>query len=206
VGSGEVSIENLASKIQAIREIIDQVSTNTQHISRTLSEQAVASNEVAEGISSIADSSSNSVAGIEKIVDAMNAVEKMISAQIAVLSELNVPAKVVKLAQSDHVIWKKRLANMIAGREGLNADELADHHSCRLGKWYDAVTDVRYTENAEFVKLIEPHKKVHQHGIQAARYYNEGDVKKALEEIDAVEVASKDVLALLSNLEAIESV
>ncbi len=52
-GSGEVSIENLASKIQAIRERIDQVSTNTQHISHTLSEQAVASNEVAEGISSI---------------------------------------------------------------------------------------------------------------------------------------------------------
>lgn len=206
VGSGEESIDNLTTKIQAIRERVDKVSANTQQISKTLSEQAVASNEVAEGISSIANSSSNSVEGIKKIVNAMNAVETMISAQLTVLSKLNVPAKVVKLAQSDHVIWKKRLANMIAGQEGLNADELADHHSCRLGKWYDAVTDGRYTDNEEFAKLIEPHKKVHAHGIQAVRYYNEGHIKQALEEIEAVEIASKEVLTLLSSLETIESI
>ena len=51
--------------------------------------------------------------------------------QIAALAVYDVPHKVVKLAQSDHVLWKKRLANMVAGRAGLNANELADHHSCR---------------------------------------------------------------------------
>lgn len=205
VEKGEESISNLSGKIQLIRERIDEVSTNTQHISRTLAEQSMAANEVVEGISSIAQSSSKSVQDIEKIVNAMNAVEKMISAQIAYLSELNIPAKVVRLAQSDHVIWKKRLTNMIAGREGLNPDELADHHSCRLGKWYDAVEDERYKNNPDFARLIEPHKNVHAHGIQAVRHFNGGDLKAALEEIEKVEDASRDVLTILGKLESVEA-
>lgn len=205
VNQGQGSINNLAEKIQLIRERIDEVSANTGNISQTLSEQAIASNEVAQGISSIAQSSSNSVNGIEKIVDAMDTVEKMITAQIGKLAELNIPAKIVKLAQSDHVIWKKRLANMVAGREGLNPDELADHHSCRLGKWYDTVADTKYKQNTDFQTLIEPHKQVHAHGIQAVKYYNAGETKKALEEIEHVKKSSAEVLRLLAQLESVEA-
>jgi methyl-accepting chemotaxis protein len=205
VHSGEHSIGNLYDKIQTIKERIDEVTLNTSNISNTLSEQAQASNEVAKGIVSIAASSAESVEGIERIVDAMNAVEKMISAQIAVLAQLNVPAKVVKLAQSDHVIWKKRLANMVAGREGLNPNELADHHSCRLGKWYDSVEDSNYKQNKDFISLIQPHKRVHEHGIQAVKYFNDGNIKQALEEIKHVEIASVDVLSLLAKLESVEA-
>lgn len=205
VDKGDDCINNLADKIQVIRERIDEVSSNTSNISNTLSEQALASNEVVEGIGSIAASSAQSVSGLEKIVDAMNAVEKVISAQIMVLSKLNVPAKVVKLAQSDHVIWKKRLVNMVAGREGLNPSELADHHSCRLGKWYDVVDEARYTQNADFPNLVDPHKRVHEHGIQAVRLYNDGKIAQALAEIEEVEKASKELLSLLADLESVEA-
>lgn len=204
VKEGDASIQDLSQKIQTIRQQIDEVSNNTASISDTLQQQAEASNEVAAGINNIAASSTESVEGIERIVDAMGKVEQLITAQITLLAELNVPAKVVKLAQSDHVIWKKRLANMIAGREGLNPDELADHHSCRLGKWYDGVSDERYKNNEDFQKLIEPHKLVHEHGIQAVRLYNEQDIQGALAEITKVEEASKSVLALLAELESVE--
>ncbi|MCI5048935.1 MAG: methyl-accepting chemotaxis protein [Rickettsiales bacterium] len=206
VESGEISIADLSEKITIIRQRIDEVSKDTVHISNTLQEQAVASNEVAEGVAAIATSSAKNVQDVEQIVDAMNEVEKMISVQVAFMAELNVPAKVVKLAQSDHVIWKKRLANMIAGREGLNPDELADHHTCRLGKWYDAVQDPRYKNNADYKKLVDPHKRVHQHGIQAVKYYNSGQVDAALAEIKQVEGASKEVLELLGKMESIEKV
>lgn len=201
VESGENSIGALSQKIELIRNGIDDVSKDTSNISETLSQQAIAATEIAKGIGNIASSSAQSVKDITQIVDSMNAVEGMISKQIAGLAELELPGKVVKLAQSDHVIWKKRLANMVSGREGLNPDELADHHSCRLGKWYDAVQDTCYTQNADFKQLVDPHQKVHAHGIQAVRYYNDGNMSAALEEIAKVEDASKDVLALLTKLE-----
>lgn len=204
VRSGESAIQDLSGKIQTIRERIDEVTSNTSNISETLSQQAIAANEVAEGIACIAKSSSESVKGIERIVDSMNAVEGMVSSQIMVLSELNIPAKVVKLAQSDHVIWKKRLANMVIGREGLKANELADHHSCRLGRWYDGVRDPRYTSDPNFKALVGPHKQVHDHGIEAVRCFNQGDRNQALAEIQKVEEASKEVLSLLVKLEQVE--
>lgn len=200
---GKTAIAEVGRQMDQIHERIDEVSRNTSSIANTLNEQGAASQEVARGITAIAGSSNRSVAGIEKIVDAMNAVEKMISAQIAGLATLNVPGKVVKLAQSDHVLWKKRLANMVIGREGLKPDELSNHHTCRLGKWYDAVSEASYLNHPMFKQLVDPHQAVHAHGIQAVRYFNDGNTNAALEEINKVEAASKEVLRLLGELESV---
>jgi len=201
VEEGHAAINEVGRQMEEIHQRIDEVTRNTANISSTLTEQGQASQEMAKGITLIATSSSKSVEGIEKIVSAMDIVEKLISGQISKLAELNVPGKVIKLAQSDHVLWKKRLANMIVGREGLKAEELSNHHTCRLGKWYDKVEDPKYKNNPVFQKLIDPHKQVHEHGIQAVRYFNDGQLDKALNEIEKVEVASKEVLAMLAQLE-----
>ncbi|MFI4919895.1 MAG: methyl-accepting chemotaxis protein [Legionellales bacterium] len=203
VEDGQAAINEVGKQMEEIHLRIDEVTRNTANISSTLTEQGKAAQEVATGISMIAQNSSKSVEGIEKIVSAMDAVEKLISAQIGKLAELNVPNKVVKLAQSDHVLWKKRLANMIIGREGLKAEELSNHHNCRLDKWYDKVQDPKYKNNPIFRKLVDPHKLVHEHGIQAVRYFNNGQLDKALDEIDKVEAASQDVLRMLTELESV---
>lgn len=202
VEEGQAAINEVGKQMEEIHQRIDEVTRNTANISTTLTEQGQASQEVAKGITMIAASSGKSVEGIEKIVVAMDAVEKLISAQIGKLAELNVPDKVIKLAQSDHVLWKKRLANMIVGREGLKAEELSNHHTCRLGKWYDKVEDPKYKNNSVFQQLIAPHKLVHEHGIQAVRYFNSGQLDKALHEVEKVEAASKDVLSMLVQLES----
>jgi methyl-accepting chemotaxis protein len=89
---------------------------------------------------------------------------------------------------------------MAVGRVKLKADELSDHHSCRLGKWYygDASRDSR--SHRAFAQLENPHAQVHQHGKQAAKLFESGDLAGALREIQNVETASKDVLRLLDDL------
>ncbi|MGH1399289.1 MAG: methyl-accepting chemotaxis protein [Alphaproteobacteria bacterium] len=203
VSEGKDSIIDLSEKINLIREKIENVTNDTRNISQTLEEQGQAANEVSDGISSIAESSKKSVEGIEHIVDSMTSVETLITTQINSLASLNVPGKIVKLAQSDHVLWKKRLANMVIGKEGLNPNELADHHSCRLGKWYDNISNPDYLNNPDFKALIEPHEKVHAHGIKAVKLFNDGKMEAALEEITHVEESSKEVLRLLGELEKV---
>lgn len=204
VTEGEEATEVLTNKIEVIKGKINIVTQDTLSISNTLQEQGQAVDQVAQGITSIASSSSDSVVGIEHIVDAMDRVEQLVTMQINELAQLNMPGKIIKLAQSDHVIWKKRLANMLAGREGLNPDELANHHSCRLGKWYDTVENNSYLTNAKFKELVVPHELVHKHGINAVRLFNQGDIAKALDEIKEVQKYSEDVLALLKDLESVE--
>ncbi len=201
VETGSEAIKEVDERMGEIQTAIDEVSANTAQISDALSEQRKASQDVAQGITHIADISSKNVEGVEQIVSNMGNVEVLISSQIAKLAELELPDKIIKLAQSDHVLWVKRLANMMVGREGLNPNELADHHNCRLGKWYNKVTDPKLVNNPIFVELQGPHQVVHDHGIMAVRHYNNRNLPAALEEISKVELASKQVLEMLEQLE-----
>ncbi|HCR85435.1 MAG TPA: hypothetical protein DIV86_02040 [Alphaproteobacteria bacterium] len=201
VETGKKSISEVGNRMRSITEKINAVSQNVEQVSLTLNEQANASQQVASGITDIATSTTESVEGVEKIVDALDRIEKLLSAHITKLAEFNVPDKVVKLAQSDHVIWKKRLLNMVVGKEGLKSSELADHHTCRLGKWYDGVKDSKYLNDSTFKNLVNPHKLVHDHGKRAVDLFNSGDMEGALNEIAKVENASQQVLESLSKLE-----
>jgi len=71
-----------------------------------------------------------------------------------------------------------------------------------MGKWYDRVDEPKYINNPSFAKLNEPHKTVHECGIRAVKLYNSGDIKGAVEQLEKVEIASKDVLSCLSDLES----
>ncbi len=201
VSDGRASIDLVNDKMADMVSEFEKVSDNTNQIANSLNEQTVASAEVAKGINTIAAHSSKSVSSTDSIVEAINRIQKTIDAELLVLSELNIPGKIIKLAQSDHVIWKKRLVNMIAGKEGLESSELADHHGCRLGKWYDSVSDSGMKSQRAFIQLEEPHRHVHYHGKLAVDLYNRGQVGQALKEIQEVESSSKQVLALLKQLE-----
>ena len=202
VDEGKVSIENVDGKMSEMREKISRVSENINDITGAIDEQSEASESVSNGITNIAQNTSASVDSTDYIVDSMDKLQNFVNDHILEISALNIPNKVIKLAQSDHVIWKKRLVNMICGKEGLNDRELADHHSCRLGKWYNQVNEASMLNNHSFQALLPPHERVHTHGKQAVVYYNSGNVALALSEIEKVESASVEVLRLLKALES----
>lgn len=201
VRGGAASVSHMQSSMRAVEASIGEVVHNATQISQALEQQKVASQEIADGVVQAADNAGRATHSLETILAAMDKSQDSLSQQLKRLADYQIPGKIVRLAQSDHVIWKKRLANMLVGKEGLKADELASHHSCRLGKWYDTVSDPAYRDDPDFAALQEPHRLVHLHGIEAVRAYNSGDVGLALDHVDAVEHASVTVLQLLKRLE-----
>lgn len=201
VTNGQSAIQKVGQSMEEIKTRSGEVTENTSQITEILSQQAIASQEVAKGVTDISAKTSQNVSGIEHIVDAIGSIEKGIAAYIVVLAKFDVPGKVIKLAKSDHVAWKKRLISMMVGREKVNAEDLTDHHQCRLGKWYDACAEDKYKAHPSFNALVTPHQEVHAHGKQAARFFNAGDINAALEEIRKVDIASKEVLQKLSDLD-----
>ena len=199
--NGDTALANLRTALaNASRELSDVIA-NADHIAVALEQQKEASQSVASGIGTVAMSSGDSLEQLEDLVDCMGDAQAGINSRLLYLGKANFPGKIVKLAQSDHVIWKRRLANMIIGREGLKANELSNHHDCRLGKWYDSLRHTALGSNSHFIALEAPHADVHHHGIEAARQFNLGNVKGALNEIDKVNTASEKVLAGLKLLE-----
>jgi methyl-accepting chemotaxis protein len=115
-------------------------------------------------------------------------------ASINALVEKGLPDCTIEAAKSDHMIWMRKLAQMLAGRSRLNPDELADHHSCRLGKWYDSQTEAALLDHPSWSALLDPHRRVHEAGIAAARAFAAGDLEMATAYVREAGDASVEVM------------
>ena len=111
--------------------------------------------------------------------------------------------KTIILALSDHAIWKRKVAEVIVGTIKPGDLKLSDHHGCRLGKWYESVTDPELLNNPNFAKLVKPHENVHAHGRAAVEAYMRNDMKTAVDEMKKMEKASEEVSDCLNGLIAL---
>lgn len=115
--------------------------------------------------------SAENVEAIDAAIGTVEATAPIITKSIDGFVQSGLPNATTHAAKSDPLISMRRPAQMLAGRARLNPREPADHHSCRLGKWYDAQTAERPTRHPAWSALLEPHKEVHRAGIAAARAY-----------------------------------
>ncbi|MGJ5177061.1 methyl-accepting chemotaxis protein [Bradyrhizobium oligotrophicum] len=199
---GMTEMTNLAQTIDQAGARTATVSAKMDEISGILAEQAAATDEVAQGITIIADLATANANEVMSLADTMGRTDAKVGKMLGEISKLSLDGQIVKLAKADHVIWKKRLVDMSVGRLQLRADELSDHHTCRLGKWYYGEGGQRFAGDPAFRSLERPHEAVHRHGKEAARLFSSGRIEDALNEIGRVEVASTEVLAALDQIKA----
>ena len=200
VATGRNVMDELDADMAQVGGGIDSVAQHMGEIAGILSDQRAATGEVSEGISGIAGLTADNVHQVDRLADVMAISQQGIGQQLGGLAKQEFPDKVVRLAKADHVIWKKRLVDMAVGREQLRAEELSDHHSCRLGKWYYGDGSVPVRGRPAFAALEEPHRLVHEHGKRAAALFHAGKLDEALAAIELVETASADVVRLLDDL------
>lgn len=200
-------VEHGGEHAETARGLIDRldgiVSGNSEQlaeIAAVLDQQSGAVERIASGVTAITQHTSTASAFADQAIQAVSASEQLINDQFADLEHRNIPDCVLYRAKSDHLLWKKRLSEMFVGLNSLKSNELADHHHCRLGKWYDAVTDAGLRGHPAFARLLGPHEAVHHHGKAAADFHARGDRAGAARELDEMEKASVEVLRGLDEL------
>jgi methyl-accepting chemotaxis protein len=107
---------------------------------------------------------------------------------------------VIERAKQDHKRFVESIAEAFEGTSRLKASDLANNHTCRLGKWYDSVTDARILACPAFKALVEPHRRVHVAGKEALGLFRDGDRKAADEAFRRLQAASVEVIDLLDHL------
>ncbi|MBF0354802.1 MAG: CZB domain-containing protein [Alphaproteobacteria bacterium] len=203
VEEGESVVLSTVGKMNEAEREIRDVTSLMQDISNHLVQQRSAAGEIAQSLEAIAQTSSKDSQAISALLDVSEKGGVQLAEMLSDLATLDLRNKVAHLAKSDHMVWRRRLAEMLVGRAKLNPSELADHNSCRLGKWYNAVEDERYRNHPAFKALVAPHAEVHKHGIEAARLYNGGDFDGAVDAIAKIEQPSLEVQRLLDDLTAL---
>ena len=200
VSSGRTDISVVRDEVRQAAERVGEVTGRMGDTASSITEQSAATRDVARSIEIIRGKTSNSLSNARKAVDAVTRSEAIIKEQMEAFQKMELPGSVIEYAKSDHALWKKRLSGMLVGASNLAASELADHHQCRLGKWYDSVTDPAYRSNPAYAALEDPHARVHKHGRAVAELFARGDRIGALDEYQKMEAASVEVVKLLERL------
>lgn len=198
--STAVSITETDAIIGTASHAMEEVRERVHDIRDILRQQREATDEVAQGVQIAAEESAEAQNRLEDQLNVFDEISGATVRELEMISDFELPKKVLHLAKSDHGLWMKRLAAMLMGRAQLKAEELSDHHACRLGKWYYAVTDLDLKAHPAFVALEVPHSAVHRHGIEAVRQQNNGNSEAARAEFELARAASLEVLDLLTQL------
>ena len=200
VGHSVEQSEDAAGRISVVLADVAENGTRMNEIASVLSQQSEAVQEISEGAQHIAGHAGLSARFSEAVIEAVGLSEKNITAQFADLETRRIPNYVLHKAKADHLMWKKRLADLLVGRSSLKSEELADHRHCDLGHWYDTVKDPEIRRHPAFAALLPAHETVHRCGREAARLHAEGDRAAAEEAAEQMAAASTEVLRQLDRL------
>lgn len=214
VANSRATMKTVEEQANLVGEDFGNISRNSSTIAQqvgelaqVISQQKQAVEMLVQNVAVVKDKSDDNLSSVESLLQKGDSALAVIEGLRTKLATEDIPNKVIHLAKADHLLWKKKLLDMAAGHAQLKSSELADHTSCRLGKWYYEILKGASTEEVEKYKRLrafrdieEPHKLVHGHGIAAAKCFENHDLQSGMQHYEHVERASKEVLACLDRM------
>lgn len=199
----EVSIqhaEQTAEHITAITHSATDIGLKANETAELLQQQGEANHEIARGVIEIAEHSAKATKALDNVVISVGRSEDIVAHQFDELAGRNISGFILHKAKADHIMWKKKLAELMAGRSQMTPQELNDHHQCGLGKWYDSITSDSMRRLPAFQALLPVHEEVHRQGKLCAQRVHVGDRDGALEAYQQMSHASESVLRHIDEL------
>jgi methyl-accepting chemotaxis protein len=188
-------------QIETVRVVVVENAGRMGEIASVLQQQSQAVNEIAVGVEMVATQAGQTAARAEAVVKAVGASEATIAEQFADLEPRQVRNQLLHRAKADHMLWKKRLATLLAEDVGAAAGvSVTSHRDCNLGRWYTGDVAPRLRDHPAFRALPGPHEAVHNHGRRCVERHAAGDRDGALAAFAAMNAASAEVVRCLDAL------
>ncbi|MCF6094549.1 methyl-accepting chemotaxis protein [Microaerobacter geothermalis] len=200
VGDAKISINYLKSIISDIREI----GGATGNIAAIAEQQSAATSEIANRVAHVSDLSDETQQGIVDFGSNLHKLSRQVNElRLYLLSSIGTlqDRQLIRVAKTDHLLWKWWIYNSFMGYESLNPEDVANHLVCRLGNWYynEAGENVKKTYSYQSMEGV--HIKVHELAKEALAAHIKGDNRKANERLEQLEQVSFQLIHLLDELE-----
>jgi len=107
----------------------------------------------------------------------------------------------VEVVKLDHLVFKFEIYKVFMGLSSKGKHDFADHHACRLGKWYySGEGKSTFSRLPGFQDMEIPHQRVHASGFSALERLESGDRAGALEALQRMEHVSMEVMKCLEKI------
>jgi len=196
-------VKNLSNVLQAIVESVHKVRDEITQIAAAVDEQSAASEEVARNIektSAISKEMEKMAGDVLHQVSALTKVAEDLRNSTGGFRTKGNEFMILDLAKGDHRTWVNKVAAHLRGDERLDPEKLADHTTCRFGRWYYG-EGMQVCGGIKAFKEIESyHDRVHSLGKEIVSLYNSGDKAKAERLFKEMEDTSAHVIKLLDEI------
>ncbi len=194
------AVHAAGASITKINGSVDQVTENMTTVASIIQEQMAATTEVNSSINATAGMSQHALRTLESLAQSIDQIGKAVLPRLAEFARNPDDRTLIQLARSDHASFKKRVIDTLVGVGTTQASELPDHHGCRFGKWYDAISNPAVKTSEAFRRISNPHQAVHAHGKEALALRHAGNLPAALAAAEKMEGASQEVYAALDDM------
>lgn len=186
-----------------VRKLAERTQKATHEIEMTISTLQQESADIqnnSEQISTIADASASVINAFETTFEGF-ARTASDSAKVAIAIQNKLYTTLVKV---DHIVFKSKAYSTIL--EVDKSAEFADHHHCRMGKWYDTTGQERFGFTRAYKAMDRPHQIVHDSVFKNLEYVrDESTLKgenpnKIVANFSTMEEASMQLFVLLDEM------
>ncbi len=206
--SGEVKnatdyIRNVGSSLAVIVSSVQKVKDQITQIAASVEEQSATADEVTKNIektSAIARDMERMSGEVLHEVNTLTEIKEVLRGSTEGFKTRASELMILDLAKGDHRTWVNRIAAFLRGEVQLDAAQLADHTTCRLGKWYYGEGMKKCGTMASFKTIEAYHAKIHAIGKEIVTLKNRGDGKRSEALFTDMESVSHEVIRHLDEL------
>lgn len=211
----------------AAEEMSATINEITATIATAVEEQSTATREIAENIgqasqgiqevntnvaqrSEVVGSISQAIAGVNMSADEMATSSSQVYISAHDLQKLGIrlsqivgrfktgEAKFdIGATKGAHLQWRSKREGLLRGRQALTPEEVADHHQCAFGKWYDG-PDARERKGSDAFETVgQHHEKVYAYARRIVDLYHQDEKQKALALINDFEQSRENLFEAL---------
>jgi methyl-accepting chemotaxis protein len=156
-----------------VRKLAERTQKATGEIGiavQTLQQETTEIHSNSEDMNDIAQQSSEAISSFRQTLHMFNEDAKKAALQTTTIENTTS----ITLAKIDHIIFKSDAYKSITN--GRLEAEFSDHHSCRLGKWYDSGEGKkRFSHLQSYTGLNKPHAKLHDIILENIKYVEHED-------------------------------
>ena len=190
------ALDEILSQIGGLAMQINQIATAAE-------EQTATTNEITQNIHSINDVifRTQEFAKVSaQEAQGLGALSEGLQDGVREFRTRSTDLLILEIAKNDHRLFVSRMHAGVRGEISVIPNDIATHHSCRFGKWYDGVGREMCGELSSFRAIDGPHERIHALAKDAVTVAGSGDLPRALKMMDEVDSLSVQVISMLTSI------
>jgi methyl-accepting chemotaxis protein len=199
VGSTVTEISTIFESMKQINQQMHEVYTSNKRQNSIINSFVEDVKKISDHANSLYTYCNGTGSDLYKISRAVDKVRGDVARKQANLS----PKQWLRVFSTDHIIFTWRMYNMVEGFEKLEIAMVNNPKTCKLGLWYNTVTDTKLLNSRDFQDIETHHRKLHDYAVECVQACNINQKERAMQAFNnAMPVLSK----LLDSLAKVEEI